>query len=155
MVTKGGFGPPLLQGSGQIGLSLITDGVIEMTLITGRQVSFVSVGVLSAVFCLFLILTRLSPRWNGAVSSGLVPTPQNRSLLSGNGDICHLRWRFLSQQSFLFSVRQSRPTWFHPSGGSDPGAVRDHSLGGVLVLSCLLRLRPVCSQVSNGKWHNS
>lgn len=48
---EGGFGPPLLQGPGQIGLSLITDGVIEMTLITGQQVSFVSVGLFSSVFC--------------------------------------------------------------------------------------------------------
>lgn len=66
-----------------------------MTLITGPQVSFLSVALLSAVFWFLLILTRSSSRWNGAVSSGLVPTPQNRPLLSGNGDICHLGWRFL------------------------------------------------------------
>lgn len=39
-------GKPL---SGQIGLSLITDGVIEMTLITKQQVGFVCVCVLTCI----------------------------------------------------------------------------------------------------------
>lgn len=80
MVTKCikvglGLGPPPQQETGQIGLSLITDGLIGMTLITGRQA-----GLLHVCSSVFLNL-------NGALMPSSGPEILDCQDLGGHGDM--------------------------------------------------------------------